>query len=237
MAQNVTLSAAVRTSLLSLQGTTKLIDRTQNRLSTGLEVGGPVDDAVAYFQSKGLSDRATDFSEKKSNIDQGISSLSSAIEGINGVESLVRQLKGLALNAKSATSETISGIVSQFNDLRNQINYLTADSAYQGLNLINGTGSTLSVDFSNVTSSILSVASVDITVGVNGLDLRKAATANGGFNLAFESNTGTTLNKTTIIETQFAGTGTTISAGTYTVTYGTSDITFTVGTAGATRPR
>lgn len=233
MAENVTLSAAVRTSLLSLQGTTKLIDRTQQRLSTGLEVGGPVDDAVAFFQSKGLSDRATDFSEKKSNIDQGISSLSSAIQGINGVESLVRQLKGLALNAKSATSETIGGIVSQFNDLRNQINYLTSDSAYQGLNLINGTGSTLSVDFSNVTSSVLSVASVDITVGINGLDIRRAITSNGGFNLAFTGNTGSTLYKQNVIETQFAATGQTFSACSYTVSYGGEDITFTVGTAGA----
>ena len=35
---NVSLTAAVRQNLLSLQNTTDLINRTQNRLSTGLRV-------------------------------------------------------------------------------------------------------------------------------------------------------------------------------------------------------
>ena len=47
----VTLSSAVRSSLLSLQNTTQLIDRTQGRLSTGLRVASSVDDPVAFFQA------------------------------------------------------------------------------------------------------------------------------------------------------------------------------------------
>ena len=65
----VTLTAAVRQNLLSLQSTADLIARTQNRLSTGLRVSSALDDAVAYFQAKGLSDRASDFEEKKEGID------------------------------------------------------------------------------------------------------------------------------------------------------------------------
>ena len=65
---DVTLSAAVRSSLLSLQNTTDLIDRTQNRLSTGLKVASAVDDPVAFFQAKSLNDRAFDFNEKKDGI-------------------------------------------------------------------------------------------------------------------------------------------------------------------------
>ncbi len=40
----ITLSAAVRDSLLSLQTTTQLINRTQGRLSTGLAVSPPSGD-------------------------------------------------------------------------------------------------------------------------------------------------------------------------------------------------
>ena len=65
MAGEVKLSSAIRANLLSLQKTAQLIARTQGRLSTGLNVAFPVADAVAFFQAKSLSDRASDLSEKK----------------------------------------------------------------------------------------------------------------------------------------------------------------------------
>ncbi|MCH6591258.1 MAG: flagellin-like protein, partial [Proteobacteria bacterium] len=117
----ITLSAAVRDSLLSLQTTTQLINRTQGRLSTGLAVSSAIDDPIKFFQAKTLSDRATDFDAKKAGIDQGISSLTAALDGTEGIESIVAQMKGLVVSAKSATSATIAELVSQFNDLRNQI--------------------------------------------------------------------------------------------------------------------
>ncbi|MBL6945317.1 MAG: hypothetical protein ISR47_01620 [Rhodospirillales bacterium] len=174
---DVTLSNAVRSSLLSLQGTTQLINRTQNRLSTGLEVASSVDDPVKFFQAKTLSDRASDFDDKKSGIEQGISTLTAAIDGAEGIENIVGQMKGLALSAKSSTSATIGELVSQFNDLRTQIANLASDTTYQGLNLIAATGSTLTVNFSTDTTSTLAVSSVDVTEGRQGLALRQVATA------------------------------------------------------------
>jgi flagellin len=178
----VTLTFAVRQNLLSLQSTSDLISRTQNRLSTGLRVASPIDDPVNFFQAKGLRDRASDFTEKKSGIDQGISSLTAATDAITGVQNLVQQLKGLATNAKSATTTTeITNIVSQFNDLRTQINNLASDAAYQGLNLVNGSGSSLSVTFSNDTASVLSVNSVDIRVKSTGLNVAQLSANTGTF--------------------------------------------------------
>ena len=99
----VTLSAAVRGSLLSLQNTTNLVERTQGRLSTGLSVASAIDDPVLFFQAKSLSDRAYDFNEKKDGIDQGVSTVSAAVNGLEGIEEIVRQLKGIANSMKSAT--------------------------------------------------------------------------------------------------------------------------------------
>ena len=126
---DVSLTAAVRQNLLSLQNTTDLINRTQNRLSTGLRVANAIDDPVKFFQAKGLQDRASDFEEKKTGIDQGLSTLSTATDAIVAIENLVQQLKGLATNAKSATTDSeVANIVTQFNDLRTQINNLTTDA-------------------------------------------------------------------------------------------------------------
>lgn len=168
---DVTLSASVRQSLLSLQSTTSLIERTQNRLSTGLRVSSAIDDPVAFFQAKSLSDRASDFLEKKDSIDQGISTVTAALDGVDSIESLVQQMKGLANSMKSATDAQISDLVAQFNDLRTQINNLAADATYQGNNLINGSGQTLSVEFSEKSASLININSVDLRSGTSGLNI------------------------------------------------------------------
>ncbi len=231
---DVTLSNAVRSSLLSLQGTTQLINRTQNRLSSGLEVASSIDDPVSFFQAKTLSDRASDFDEKKSGIEQGISTLTAAIDGADGIENIVSQMKGLALSAKSSTSATIGELVSQFNDLRTQIANLASDTTYQGLNLVNGTGATLTVNFSTDTSSTLAVNSVDISEGGTGLAVREAVTAAtlGGavLNVSYDFTTGSTIAVADTITVTFANNSafTFSAAGSYTFEYGTAAQTVTL---------
>ncbi|MBM3565305.1 MAG: flagellin-like protein [Alphaproteobacteria bacterium] len=188
MAENVSLSSAVRANLLSLQTTTELIARTQGRLSTGLRVASAVDDAVSFFQAKSLNDRAADFEVKKRGIDQGISTITAAADAVTAIENLVNQLKGLILTAKSATTSTeIDNLVSQFNDLRSQVNNLAADASYQGLNLVNGTGQALTVNFSNDTASVLSVNSYDLRASRLGLNVAKLS--------AYSNTTGIMLNR------------------------------------------
>lgn len=160
----VTLSGAIRSNLLALSNTTDLIDRTQSRLSTGLKVASPIDDATAFFEAKSLSDRAVDLDGRKSEIDQAISSVSSALEAIEAVDSVLRQIKGLAIQAKSATGTQLASIVTQFNELRTQITNLADDTEFQGLNLVNSTANSLTVEFSTSTTSTLTISGVDIRV-------------------------------------------------------------------------
>lgn len=166
MADNVTLSASVRSNLLTLQNTGSLVDRTNNRLSTGKKVSSAVDDAVAYFQAKGLSDRAGDLTSRKDGIDQGISSLKSAITGLENVEKILTQMKGLALSAKSATKAERKDLNTQFNTLSKQLNQLANDTSYQGLNLVNSSTAKLKVEFSDKTAAFLEVKGVNVQVSV-----------------------------------------------------------------------
>ena len=126
---DVTLSLAVRDSLLSLKNTSDLINRTNSRLSSGLKVASAIDDAVSFFQAKALSDRANDFNEKKDTIDQAISTLTAANDGVETIDSIVRQMKGLSQSMKSATTSQLGNLITQFNELRTQIDNLAADSS------------------------------------------------------------------------------------------------------------
>lgn len=161
---DVALSSSIRSNLLSLQRTTDLMDRTSQRLSTGKKVQSAVDDAVAFFQAKGLSDRANDLDERKSRMEQGIKSVNTAIEGLDAVESILRQMKGAVVSAKSSKAEKRAELMETYNGLAVQLNKLVGDATYQGLNLIAGTQASLRVQFSDQESAYMDVTGVDVHV-------------------------------------------------------------------------
>jgi flagellin len=181
----ISLSAAARTNLLALQNTSQLIGRTQDRLSSGLAVKGPTDDAVKYFQAKSLSSRAQDLSERKDAIDQGVSTLEATLKATDSLDKLVGQIKGLINSARSSTTAERKESTAQIKELVNQIQKLVDDASYKGLNLLNSTGSTLSVRFSEKGDSKLDVKGVNFNVSAFFRDTANAALAN-----AFKASVG-----------------------------------------------
>ena len=189
MASDVALTASQRSSLLSLQGTQSLSERTQSRLSSGREVNSVVDDAVKFFQSKSLSDRASDFDLKKDGIEQGISTLNTALQAIESIDSLVKQMKGIVEAAKSSSTSEREAATTQFDEIGKQIYQLVEDASYAGVNLLNSTSSELEVSFGIRTDSILEVKGValNLSTGV-------ATVSNGGmFTIAAFSAGGLSL--------------------------------------------
>ena len=167
---DVNLSSAVRANLLSLQRTTDLINRTQGRLSTGLSVSSPVDNAVKFFQAKSLSDRAGDLTGRKDGIDQGVNALKTAIEATTAMENLTEQMKGIIDSARSGDASQREEYGDQLKELANQLQKLVNDASYQGLNLLNSTASTLSVRFSEKSDSKLDIVGNDFNMSAFFLD-------------------------------------------------------------------
>ncbi|MBK8908792.1 MAG: flagellin [Rhodospirillales bacterium] len=157
----IVLSSSVRTNLLTLQSTSDLIGRTQNRLATGMSVSSPIDSAVKYFASKSLSDRASDLSERKDGIDQGVSALETALEATSAMEELTQQMKGIIDAARSQTQSQRAEAGAQLAELAQQIQNLVDDASYKGLNLLNSSASTLSVRFSDKADSKLDINGVN----------------------------------------------------------------------------
>lgn len=134
---DITLSSATRSNLLSLQSTSDLIGRTQERLATGLKVNSAIDDALAFFKARNLNSRAADLSSLKDNVLGGISVIKAAVQGLEGIESVIKQMKALAQSAiSSPESTTRAKLASQFNELRSQVDNLAEDSSFNGVNLL-----------------------------------------------------------------------------------------------------
>jgi len=137
---DITLSAATRSNLLSLQNTSSLIGQTQQRLATGLKVNSALDDALAFFKARNLNSRASDLSSIKDNITGGVSVITAATQGLTSIESVLKQMKALAQSAISAPeSTTRAKLASQFNELRSQVDGIAADSSFNGVNLLKNT--------------------------------------------------------------------------------------------------
>lgn len=106
---DVVLSAALRSNLLSLQTTQRLIDTTQLRLATGLKVSSALDNPQNFFTSQALSNRASDLTRLLDGIGQSIRTIEAADDGITALSSLVEQANSIATSARDELSAS-SGV-------------------------------------------------------------------------------------------------------------------------------
>lgn len=149
---DISLSSATRTNLLSLQRTTNLIGRTQERLATGLKVNSAIDDALAFFKARNLNSRSDDLAAIKDGISNGISVIRASIQGLESIESVLKQMKAIAQSAiSSPESSSRAKLASQFNELRSQVDNLTEDARFNGVNLLKNTTSSFTAGADNLT--------------------------------------------------------------------------------------
>ena len=176
MAENISLTAAVRTNLLALQATARGINQTNRRLSTGLKVNTALDNASAFFTARALNNRGADLIGLKSAIDLSISTVQAALNGIDTISELVKQAKGLAGAAK-ATGDTNerSTLAVQFNTLLSQIDQIANDASFNGINLLKATPDNLEIAFNETNTSNLTITGLDSTVGGSGINIATAA--------------------------------------------------------------
>ena len=175
----ITLTASMRSNLLSLKNTTDLMSTTQNRLSTGLKVNSAIDNPSSYYTAQSLNNRANDLSSLMDSMTQGIQTIKAANEGIESITSLVEQAKSIANSARDTTDlEEREKYQTRLNDLRSKIDDLAKDATYKGINLIYNTGTqedadTLKVRFNEYmgdNGTFIEVKGVNLVSGSTGVD-------------------------------------------------------------------
>lgn len=147
---DISLTASIRSNLLSLQQTQDLMDMTQERLSTGKKVNSAIDNPSSYYTAQSLTNRASDLNALLDSMGQGIQTIQAANEGIEAITDFVQQAKALANTARD--NATVKGTTSSGT-------YTAAD------------------DTKNITVKIEGVADQDIKVTLEDTDsLEQAAT-------------------------------------------------------------
>lgn len=218
MADQITLTASIRSNLLSLQNTAKLLNMTSERLSTGKKVNSALDNPSAFFAARGLSNRAIDLTTLKDGMAQAINTLKTADKALTSITNLVEQAKSLANQAKEASAAI--GAVSK-------IEGVAAGSTASGSATI---ATAITAAFGAVGTQKLSITvtnggTVTVTIGTGDTieDVLDALSAvDTGVTATF--NTGTQkieITATAGTALSISGTATTVIANTASTTFGT----------------
>ena len=119
---DISLTASMRSNLLSLQQTQDLMDMTQERLSTGKKVNSAIDNPSSYYTAQSLTNRASDLNALLDSMGQGIQTIQAANEGIEAITDFVQQAKALANTARdnaTVKGTTSSGTYTAADDKKN----------------------------------------------------------------------------------------------------------------------
>ncbi|KQP79432.1 flagellar protein [Methylobacterium sp. Leaf113] len=105
---SITLSAATRQNLLSLQDTAALTNTTQNRLSTGKKVNSALDNPLSFFTAQSLNNRSGDLSSLLDGLSNGVQTIQAANQGITSIQKLIDSAKSIANQALASKNSTIT---------------------------------------------------------------------------------------------------------------------------------
>jgi flagellin-like hook-associated protein FlgL len=194
---SIALTAGMRQNLFSLQQTNGLQERTASRLATGKKVQSALDDPINFFAAAGHNQRAGDLAQRKDQMGEAIQTIKAANNGIEAITDLIASAKSLANSAlaidacgtaSSQNATDRSALAVQFNEVMDQIDTLSADSGYKGINLLTAGSITVEYDESGDSSSTITgfnadasglsiadnanvwVANADVTAAIADLD-------------------------------------------------------------------
>ncbi len=168
-------------ALQNLNATNKDLAVTNNRISTGLKVNGPKDDASTYAIAQKMRAEIAGLGAIDTALANGGSVTDTAIEGGKAIADLLTEMKAKVVAGQQDGLDTTSttALQNDFNALADQIDNIVASSEFNGTNLIDGsttnfdvlsridssnTPQFISVTGENLDSTSLSVASgTDVT--------------------------------------------------------------------------
>jgi len=192
---NITLSAAVRQNLLSLQGTADLLAQTQGRLASGKKVNSALDNPTNFFTAAGLDSRASDISNLLDSIGNGVQVLQAANTGITSLSKLVDTAKSIVnqvlqqpsgfTRATFTTNALTSGTAGTAADIVNSSSGTANSLSGQTVTFKTAAGTT-NVVLGTAAGSVNSITDLNTKLAANNIQLTASLDATTG-NLIFTS--------------------------------------------------
>ena len=177
----------------SLSNTTERLQANYRRLSTGLRISTASDDAAGLAISERFRAQIRSTNQAIRNAQDGISLTQTGEGSLNEVSAILIRMRELAIQSSNCTVSAAdrTTLNQEFADLINEIDRIAQSTTFNGVQLLDGTGSTITFQVgvgtttgidtiqlttSNTLASTLGLSSLDIgstgtpTVAVDALD-------------------------------------------------------------------
>jgi flagellin len=163
---NTNVGALIALRNLSL--TNSELEKAQDRVSTGLKVIGPKDDASNFAIAQGLRADLKAFDAVQQSLAAGKGIVAAAIAGANSVSDLLSDIKKKVIEAANPanTANQQSILSADFNAMLAQLNTFVSNAVYNGRNLIS-TGSVSVSITATITGGQLTINNASSLGGVS----------------------------------------------------------------------
>ncbi|MFN4057359.1 MAG: flagellin [Roseinatronobacter sp.] len=162
---SILTNSSAMVALQTLRGINKNLSQTQSEISTGKSVANARDNAAVWSISKTMESDVQGFKSISDSLALGSSTVAVARTAAETVTKLLSQMKGLIVSAQEENVDK-SKIQSDVDALREQVRSVVGAAQFNGLNLVNQTGSV------NVLSSL--DRSADGTVSASSISINRA---------------------------------------------------------------
>lgn len=238
---SILTNTSAMVALQTMKSITSNMNKTQSEISTGKSVATAKDNSAVWAISKVMESDVKGFKGIKDSLSLGSSTVAVARQASETVTDLLTEIKGKIVAAQESNVDR-GKIQTDIVALRSQINSVVGAAQFNGLNLVDGSQTTV-----NVLSS-LDRSSTGVTTSSIAVDAKNLSTGAYTAKAAF---TGTTGASTTADTAGFAldaatGTGTVVIAGaagfaagdSLAITIGskTANYTFTAADIASTSP-
>lgn len=137
-------SLTAQRNLSSAQGT---LNKSLQRLSSGLRINGASDDAAGLAISEGMKSNIRSMNQAVRNTNDGVSAAQVAEGALNEVSNILSRMRELATQAASGTvnDEQRGYINSEFGQLGAEITRIASATAFNGIHMLNGDTSQINI--------------------------------------------------------------------------------------------
>lgn len=157
-------------ALQTMKSINKNMSKTQSEISTGKSVATAKDNAAVWAISKVMESDVKGFKGISDSLNLGSTTIGVARDAAETVTDLLTEIKGKIVSAQEETSDRTK-IQADISKLRDQVESVVGAAQFSGLNLVDGSQSTVdilaSLDRSStgVTSSSITVTAQDLSIG------------------------------------------------------------------------
>ncbi|MBM3503276.1 MAG: flagellin [Alphaproteobacteria bacterium] len=141
------ISSGSSLGIQQLNATKKSLNKTQERITTGLRINGPKDDAATFAVAQALRGTQSGTQAVKVALNNAEATVNVAASASVQVSNLLIDLKTKALEASNPALDAASRstINNEFQSLVDQLNTVTSSASFNGVNLVESGASSLQV--------------------------------------------------------------------------------------------